>query len=67
MAFTQLLTQAAAEDKQTTLRLGKLITLTTDWSLDETQLAGAPVAEPEEPERDDVQVSAEEMEDSSDE
>jgi hypothetical protein len=67
MAFTQLLTQAAAEDKQTSLKLGKLITLSTDWSLDETQLAAAPVAEPEEPERDDVQVSAEEMEDSTDE
>ena len=67
MAFMQLLAQAAAEDKQATLKLGKLITLSTDWSLDETLLGNAPVAEPEEPERDDVQVSAEEMEDSSDE
>jgi hypothetical protein len=45
MAFTQLLTQAAAEDKESVLKLGSLITISTDWSLDETLLAGAPVSE----------------------
>lgn len=67
MAFNQLLIQAAAEDKQTALKLGKLITLSTNWCLDETMLAGAPIAEPEEPERYDIHVSAEEMEDFGDE
>jgi hypothetical protein len=65
MAFTQLLNQAAVDDKETTLKLGNLITISTDWSLDETTLAGAPVSE--EPEQDKVQVSSEEMEDANDE
>lgn len=67
MAFTQLLTQSAAEDKESVLKLGSLITISTDWSLDETLLAGAPVSEVEEPAHDDVHVSAEEMEDANDE
>lgn len=67
MAFFQLLTQAAAEDKQTTLKLGKLITLSTDLSLDEMLLAGTPIAEPEEPQQRDVQVTPEEMEEAVDE
>ena len=67
MAFLQLLTQAAIEDKETTLKLGSLVTLSTDWSLDESALAGAPVAEIEEPAHEDVQVSAEEMEDATNE
>jgi hypothetical protein len=67
MAFTQLLTQIAADDKETTLKLGNLVTLSTDWSLDEAVLAGTPVSEIEEPAHDDVQVSAEEMEDANDE
>jgi hypothetical protein len=67
MAFYQLLTQAAVEDKQTTLKLGKLITLSADSSLDETLLARTPVAEPEEPQQRDVQVTPEEMEEAADE
>lgn len=67
MAFTQLLIQAAAEDKESVLKLGNLITISTDWSLDETLLAGAPVSEVEEPAHDDVHISAEEMEDANDE
>ena len=64
MAFSQLLAQAASEDKETALRLGTLVTLHTDWSLDETSLTAAPTAEAEEPAQDDVHVSPEEMKDS---
>ncbi len=67
MAFYQLLTQAAAEDKQTSLKLGKLITLSANSSLDETLLAGTTVAEPEEPQQRDIQVTNEEMEETANE
>ena len=67
MAFSQLLAQSASEDKETTLRLGTLITLTTDWCLDETSLSVTATAEVEEPAQVDVQVSAEEMEELQDE
>jgi len=67
MAFSQLLAQFASEDKETPLRLGPLVTLSTDWSLDETSLSATATAEVEEPAQDDVHVSPEEMEDSQDE
>ena len=67
MAFSQLLAQSASEDKETVLRLGALVTLNTDWSLDETSLTATASAELEEPAQDDVHVSSEEMEDSQDE
>lgn len=67
MAFTQLIMQSASEDKETLLKLGPLITLTANQTLDETMLAGTPVAEADETERADVHVSAEEMEDNHDE
>lgn len=67
MAFTQLLTQSEAKDKESGLKLGSLITISSDWSLDEALLAGAPVSEVEDPAHDDVHVSAEEMEDANDE
>ena len=44
-----------------------LVTLNTDWSLDETSLTATATAEVEEPAQDDVHVSPEEMEDSQDE
>jgi len=66
MAFSQLLAQSASEDKETTLRLGALVTLGTDWCLDETFLPVTATAEVEEPAQDDVNVSAEEIEDSQD-
>jgi len=68
MAFSQLLAQAVGEDKQTTLRLGDLVTLNTNWMLDETPLA--PVESPDDLVQEEVHVSAEElqeMEDSQDE
>ncbi len=67
MAFTQLIMQAAADDKETNLKLGNLVTLSTDRALDEALLAGAPVAEIDEPAQDDLHVSADEMEDANDE
>ena len=67
MAFSQLLAQSASEDKETVLRLGVLVTLNTDWSLDETSLTATATAEVEEPAQDDVHVSPEEMEDGQDE
>jgi len=67
MAFSQLLWQSASEDNETSLHLGTLITLSTDWSLDETSLSVTAAVEVEEPAQDDVHVSAEEMEDSLDE
>ena len=67
LAFSQLLAQAASEDKETALRLGTLVTLNTDWALDETSLTAKATAEVEEPAQDDVHVSPEEMEDSQDE
>ena len=67
MAFSQLLAQSASEDKETVLRLGALVTLNTDWSLDETSLTASATAEVEEPAQDDVHVSPEEMEDGHDE
>jgi hypothetical protein len=67
LAFSQLLTQAAADDKNSALKLGSLVTISADWSLDEASLEDAPVSEVEEPAHDDVQVSAEEMEDANDE
>jgi len=67
MAFSQLLAQFASEDKETPLRLGPLVTLSTDWSLDETSLSATATAEVEEPAQDDVHVSPEEMKDSQDE
>ena len=67
MAFSHLLAQTASGDKETLLRLGSLVTLSTDWCLDETALSTTATAEVEEPAHDDVHVSAEEMEDSHDE
>ena len=67
MAFSQLLAQTAREDKETALRLGTLVTLNTDWALDESSLTATATAEVEEPAQDDVHVSPEEMEDSLDE
>jgi hypothetical protein len=67
MTFSQLLAQTASEDKETALRLGALVTLTTDWALDETSLTATTAAEVEEPAQDDVHVSPEEMGDSQDE
>jgi hypothetical protein len=67
MAFAQLLSQAAADGKESTLRLGNLITISTDWSLNEAALTGTPASEVEELAQDSVQVSPEEMEDASDE
>jgi hypothetical protein len=67
MAFTHLLMQAGAEDKEASLILGKLITLSTDRCLDETMLASSVTPETEEPEQEDVQINAEEMEDAQDE
>jgi len=67
MAFSQLLAQAASEDKETALRLGTLVTLNTDWALDETSFSATATAEAEEPAHDDVHVSPEEMEDSQNE
>ena len=67
MAFSQLLTQAAREDEEAALSLGTLVTLNTDWTLDETSLAATATVEVEEPPQDDVHVSPEEMEDSQDE
>jgi hypothetical protein len=66
LAFSQLLAQSASEDKETPLRLGPLVALSTDWSLDETSLSAITTAEVEEPAQDDVHVSPEEMEDSQD-
>jgi hypothetical protein len=66
LAFTQLLTQSAREDKDTPLRLGDLLTLSADWSLDETSFSDTSAAEVEEPAQEDVHVSPEEMEDSLD-
>ncbi|MBE7499582.1 MAG: toll/interleukin-1 receptor domain-containing protein [Verrucomicrobiales bacterium] len=67
MAFTQLLTQAAIDDKESVLKLGSLIAISTDRSLDEALLAGTPVSEVEDSAHNDVHVSAEEMEDANDE
>ena len=67
MAFSQLLAQSASGDKETTLRLGPLLTIATDWCLDETSLSTTATTEIEEPAHDDVHVSPEEMEDSHDE
>ena len=67
MAFSQLLAKAAIEDKETNLRLGALVALNTDWTLDETSLTATTVVEVEEPVQDDVHVSPEEMEDGQNE
>jgi hypothetical protein len=67
MAFTQLLIEVASKDKETSLKLGKLIALSADRCLDETMLDSAAIAETEESAQEDVQVTAEEMEDSPDE
>jgi hypothetical protein len=66
MAFAQLLIDAACQDKDTPLKIGKPLSLSTNSSLDEAILTGSPV-EIEEPAQSDVHVSAEEMEDSIDE
>ncbi|HEV3272794.1 MAG TPA: toll/interleukin-1 receptor domain-containing protein [Candidatus Methylacidiphilales bacterium] len=63
LAFTQLLLQAAGQDAETTLRLGGLIDLSTDWCLDESTFNIDIIAETEEPVQEDVEVTPEEMED----
>jgi hypothetical protein len=64
MAFSQLLSQTASGDAASVLRLGPLVTLSTDWCLDESSFSPETVVEVEEPVQEDVQVTPEEMEDS---
>ncbi len=63
MAFSQLLLQSAGEDKKTTLRLGGLIDLATDWCLEESAFTLEVTPEAEEPAQEDIEVTPEEMED----